>query len=200
MFTNTTRRTIAFTALSTLALILSACGSSGMDMSSMSSSTTSAPAGSSAGSANEHNAQDVNFAQMMIVHHQGAIDMAKLAPSRAQSEQVKTLAAKIEAAQAPEIAQMQAWLQEWGESASGPEHSMPGEMSASDMSTLTSASGSAFDKQFLTMMTAHHNGAIDMAKTEQVSGQYQPARDLASAIVTSQTAEVSEMAQLLERV
>jgi len=57
-----------------------------------------------------HNAADVAFAQRMIVHHQGAIEMADLAPSRAASQQVKDLAVRIKAAQGPEIEQMQGWL------------------------------------------------------------------------------------------
>src|SRR5664280_3463847 len=58
----------------------------------------------------QHNAADLAFAQQMIVHHQGAIEMADLAPSRAASQQVKDLAARIKAAQGPEIEQMQGWL------------------------------------------------------------------------------------------
>jgi uncharacterized protein (DUF305 family) len=58
----------------------------------------------------QHNAADVAFAQQMIVHHQGAIQMADLAPSRAASQQVKDLAGRIKAAQGPEIQQMQGWL------------------------------------------------------------------------------------------
>src|SRR5664279_2296892 len=61
----------------------------------------------------QHNAADVAFAQQMIVHHQGAIEMADLAPSRAASQQVKDLAARIKAAQGPEIEQMQSWLTAW---------------------------------------------------------------------------------------
>lgn len=79
-------------------------------------SMMSSAAGSTAGSAvsTEHNDADVMFAQMMIVHHQGAIEMAALAPDRANSQQVKDLAARIKAAQAPEIDQMNSWLTAWG--------------------------------------------------------------------------------------
>ena len=61
----------------------------------------------------QHNAADLTFAQQMIVHHQGAIEMADLAPSRAASQQVKDLAARIKAAQGPEIEQLQGWLTIW---------------------------------------------------------------------------------------
>ncbi|GGM09747.1 DUF305 domain-containing protein [Nakamurella endophytica] len=93
-------------------------------MGTSSSSSTSAGAGDST-----HNDADVMFVQMMIPHHQGAIAMAQLAASRASNQQVKDLAATIEAAQGPEIEQMTAWLQAWGVSTS-----------TADMSSSTAAS------------------------------------------------------------
>ncbi len=60
-----------------------------------------------------HNDADVMFAQQMIFHHEGAIAMADLAPTRAGSQQVKDLAVKIKAEQNPEIEQMNGWLQDW---------------------------------------------------------------------------------------
>src|SRR6478672_7156129 len=78
-------------------------------MSGQASAMMSAPAASA-----DHNAADLSFAQQMIVHHQGAVEMADLAPSRAANQQVKDLAARIKAAQAPEIEQMTEWLTLWG--------------------------------------------------------------------------------------
>ncbi|MGI8417865.1 MAG: DUF305 domain-containing protein [Nakamurella sp.] len=63
--------------------------------------------------AGPHNQADITFASMMIVHHKGAIQMAELAPTRAASSQVKDLAVKIKAAQAPEITEMSGWLTAW---------------------------------------------------------------------------------------
>ena len=62
----------------------------------------------------DHNAADLSLAQQMIVHHQGAVEMADHAPSRAANQQVKDLAVRIKAAQAPEIDQMTGWLTLWG--------------------------------------------------------------------------------------
>ncbi|MCI0156526.1 DUF305 domain-containing protein [Leifsonia shinshuensis] len=196
--------------------LLTACTGSGMgDMSGMSgmSSTPSAA----------HNTQDVTFAQMMIVHHEGAIEMADLAPTRATSTQVKDLATKIKAAQQPEIEQMKSWLKSWGEpvtmsgmgsssptpsdmsgmdmstpmpTASSSMGSMPG-MTAQDMDSLKAATGTAFDKQFLTLMIQHHQGAITMAKQEQSGGKDGAARKLADNIVNSQTTEIADMKAML---
>jgi uncharacterized protein (DUF305 family) len=111
-----------------------------------------------------HNDADVTFAQMMIVHHQGAIEMADLAPARAASSQVKDLAVQIKAAQGPEIEQMTSWLQAWGTSAGTNMNGMPnptgssadaggmdhGGMGGSD----TATSSAAMSSQMPGMMSA----------------------------------------------
>lgn len=64
---------------------------------------------------------DQRFIEAMISHHQGAIDMAKMAQQMAEHEEIKTLADAIITAQQAEIEQMQSWLKEWyGVSAASP--------------------------------------------------------------------------------
>jgi uncharacterized protein (DUF305 family) len=220
------RRTAALAAATTAAVVLAACGgnsdssssSSGHDMGSMSSG---APSGSASAAQGPHNAQDVTFAQGMIPHHRQAVAMADLVPSRAKSQEVKDLAAKIKDAQGPEIQTMSGWLKAWnekvpadgssgmesmpgmdhsGSSMPGMDHSgssMPGMMSDADMKKLDKLSGDAFDKAFLQMMIGHHEGAIAMAKTEQAKGAYGPATTMAKSIVASQSAEITEMNKML---
>ena len=53
---------------------------------------------------------DVDFRTKMIPHHQGAIDMAKVALAHAKDETTKTLAAQIIKDQEREIAEMREWL------------------------------------------------------------------------------------------
>ena len=191
-------------------------------MSGQASAVMSQPAASA-----EHNAADISFAQQMIVHHRGAVDMADLAPTRAANQQVKDLATKIKAAQAPEIEQMTGWLALWGAAVStsttastaddgmggmdmggmGKEGemstgatgmAMPGMMSDSQMQELTDATGADFDRLFLELMIVHHQGAIEMADTEIAEGSNPAALALAESIKTSQTAEIAEMQQLLQ--
>lgn len=150
-------------------------------------------------SSTTHNEADVMFAQMMVDHHSQALDMAKLAATRASSPDVKTLAAKIEAAQQPEIDMMDGWLKDWGvDSMSGMNHSMPEGMSESDMSMLEKSSGSEFEKMFLAMMIKHHDGAIAMAKDELKSGENADALALASSIYVSQQGQLTQMQALLK--
>lgn len=170
--------------------------------------------------AGPHNQADITFAQQMTVHHTGAIAMADLAPTRAASTAVKTLAAQIKTAQAPEIKQMAGWLAAWapdtdmngmpnstaasmggmgtGSGTSGATSAMPGMMSDAQMAALTAATGPAFDKLFLQMMIAHHQGALTMATTETAQGQNPAALALAKSITTTQTAQITQMQDMLK--
>jgi uncharacterized protein (DUF305 family) len=70
---------------------------------------------------------------------------------------------------------------------------MPGMMSADDMKQLEQAKGAEFDKMWLDMMIKHHQGAIDMAKTELGKGASTDAKGLAQKIIDAQQAEITEM-------
>lgn len=162
-------------------------------------------AGSGAGSSSaDHNDADVEFAQQMIPHHEGALEMAKLATKRASDQKVKDLAGRIEAAQEPEIEKMKGWLEDWGESVdAGGGMDMGGGsmsgMSEDDMMKLEAATGTEFDRMFLTSMIEHHKKAIEMAETEIADGQFPDAVALAEKIKTSQQAEVTEMETMLQQ-
>ena len=163
--------------------------------------------GSDSSSGSDVNDADVTFAQSMIPHHEQAVEMAKMAELQASSTEVRDLAARIEAAQGPEIATMSGWLEAWGKDVpsgdrmGGMDHGsdgMPGMMDADDMALLHSSTGAGFDRMFLTMMIEHHEGAIEMAKTEQSDGKHPDAIDLAEKIEADQTAEIAVMQDLLK--
>ncbi|GAA0467326.1 lipoprotein [Actinoplanes capillaceus] len=199
------RRGLIAGAAVTATLVLSGCGgdhsSSDPGMNHGTTATTSASVAASA--VGTFNDADVMFAQMMIPHHQEAVEMAAMADGRAASTQVKDLAAKIEAAQQPEIDTMTGWLTAWGkapmpEMTGGMDHgAMPGDMSDADMAALHDAKGAAFDKQFLTLMVEHHEGAIEMAQKQVATGSNPEAKALAAKISTDQQAEITTMKQIL---
>lgn len=161
-------------------------------------------AGCGGGDEAANNAQDVTFLKGMIPHHEQAVVMADLAISQAGSPAVKDLATRIKAAQAPEIATMKGWLTAWGEGEAGGHDmgsmdigAMKGMASEEDLTALRNASGAEFDKLFLKDMTAHHDGAIEMAKAEIAKGKDPAAKTLAQQITSSQEKEITEMRQLL---
>jgi len=141
---------------------------------------------------------DIMFAQMMMPHHQQAVDMGTLAETRASNPAVKALAAKIKAEQGPEIAQMKAWLETAGASMNmGYNMAMNGMLDSAAMTALTGATGAAFDKLYLEGMIGHHTGAVDMAKSVLNSKNAEVNR-LANAIVASQTEQINYMQGLLK--
>ncbi|MEU4983319.1 DUF305 domain-containing protein [Streptomyces sp. NPDC021969] len=203
------RRTAVVASAGAAALVLAACGGSGDDGSAghgghAATASSSAPASASASaSQGQHNAADVAFAKGMIPHHRQAVEMAGLAPDRAQSAEVKKLAADIKKAQDPEIRTLSGWLTSWGEDvpAEGamdhPMHDMGGMMTAEEMTRLENASGKAFDTAFTELMIKHHEGAVEMARTERTDGAHGPAKKMAGEIIDSQSAEIEQMNQLL---
>lgn len=142
--------------------------------------------------------QDVMFAQMMIPHHQQAVDIGTLAETRAENSDVKTLAAEIKSEQGPEISQMKTWIESAG-AGMEMDHEMPmsGMLSESDLAALSKATGVNFDRLFLSSMIAHHEGAIQMASMVTTSKNAE-ARKLGEAIVESQTAQIVYMKELFK--
>ncbi|MGW5723351.1 DUF305 domain-containing protein [Amycolatopsis sp. NPDC003865] len=205
------RKTLLVSGIAVVsALVLSACSSGDHESMPGMGSSSSAPAAAPSQQAAGHNADDIAFAQQMVQHHSQAIDMAKLVPSRSTNPKVIDLASRIEKAQGPEIQQMQGWLSTWGAPATssmpsmpGMDHgsmgSMPGMMSEADMQKLEQAKGAEFDKMWLDMMIKHHQGAVEMAKTELSKGGNADAKALAQKIIDAQQAEITEMQGLLSQ-
>ncbi|MDJ0348413.1 DUF305 domain-containing protein [Cryobacterium sp. PH29-G1] len=194
-------RTFFYAALALAAtLTLSSCAGG----SPATEATTAPAAESSADSTAVFNAADVTFAQMMIPHHEQAVEMSDdLLAKDGVDQSIIDLATEIKAAQEPEITQLKNWLSAWGEdenSMSG----MPGMgsgsdglMSDDDMMALQDAAGTDATKLFLEQMTVHHEGAVAMAQLELDDGENADAQAMAASIIASQTAEIAVMADLL---
>jgi uncharacterized protein (DUF305 family) len=156
-----------------------------------------------------YTAEDVAFMQGMIVHHQQALDMAVLVKDRTNTKELVDIAGRIEASQADEIAFMTNWLAERGEPVEDPKmaghgahmhHMMAGMASPAQMTALAAANGAEFDRQFLTLMIAHHEGAVDMV--EKLLDEDGTAADpvlyrFVGDIDSEQTGEIERMDKLL---
>ncbi|WP_212828713.1 DUF305 domain-containing protein [Polymorphospora rubra] len=205
------RRAVLAGLAVTVTVVLAGCGrggeySSGTDH----GAAATVPAGAAAGTTTTFNDADVTFAQTMVPHHRQAVEMAVLAQTRAENTDVKALADRIRDTQQSEIDTMTGWLAAWGRPAPmpgaghgtsppGTAHPMPGMLSDADMKSLADARGTAFDQQFLTMMIAHHQGAVTMAREEIAKGSNADAKALAERIVTEQQAEITAMRDILSR-
>jgi len=136
-----------------------------------------------------------DFLTGMIPHHQEAVDTAKEVIARGGSTvEIKTLAESIVIAQEKEIAQMKQWYQDWY----GVVYEEKQEDYEPMMRELANLSGAELDKRFLEDMIGHHMGAIMMAKSVQPYIEHSEITILTQAIVTSQSAEIAQMRQMLQ--
>jgi len=149
-------------------------------------------------SASVFNAGDVMFLQMMVPHHRQGIGIVGLARDRARRPEITVLAAAIEATQASEMETMAGWLRSWGQPAVAAEDAhaahggMPG-TSEADIATLATRTGVDFERDFLHLMIAHQDDAIQMARMETATGQNPAVRDLARRIDLSRSAQIQTM-------
>lgn len=143
------------------------------------------------------NAADHTYVQRMIEHHRQALAMSALAPTRASAAGVKGLAERITAAQQPEIGAMEKWLSRYPAPGGGPvghDHSaMPGMATEQQLKELADARGTDFDRLFLKLMTAHHEGALKMAGEALAGGNNVAVEEMATEVVATQTAEIHRM-------
>lgn len=144
---------------------------------------------------------DLQFLDTMSHHHQGAVDMAKMAVEKASHPELKAFVQKIIADQNKEIAQMEEWREKWfaGKPAamnmemSGMSDSMK-MMSGGGMKKMQAASGNDFDLHFLDMMTPHHAGAVVMGREALTKAEHPEIKTLANQIIKAQEAEIKMMA------
>ncbi|MCY7398129.1 MAG: DUF305 domain-containing protein [Sphingomonas bacterium] len=161
-------------------------------------------------------AADIAFMQMMVVHHNQAVEMAALAPSRTKNPQLLTVAGRITASQKDEMRFMREWLTARGAPLAMPamDHAamghgamgqpamgtgvptMKGMATPAQMVALAAAKGATFDRSFLDRMIAHHRGAVEMVETllKQPGSAADPVLyQFATDVSNEQTAEIKRM-------
>jgi len=169
---------------------------------------------------NRYSADDVKFMQDMILHHAQAVEMAMLVSDRTNTRAIIDIAGRINASQADEIAFMQGWLRERGETLLAPgqghamaemDHSdamadhaahagMPGMATTEQLAALAAAQGPAFDRLFLERMIAHHEGAVRMVADlfARSGSAYDPVLyRFANDVTNEQQAEIKRMTALV---
>lgn len=134
------------------------------------------------------------FIEGMIPHHQEAVDTAKEVIERGgTTPEIKELVENIVVAQEAEIALMKQWYQDWyGEVYVDNGQYMP------MMRELENLSGAELDRVFLEDMIMHHMDAIMMARSVQPYIEHDEIAELTQAIVSTQSAEIAQMRQMLQ--
>ncbi|VVT05415.1 DUF305 domain-containing protein [Erythrobacter sp. EC-HK427] len=169
-------------------------------------------------------AADVEFMQGMIVHHQQAVDMANLVEGRTENTAIRGIAGRILTSQEQEIGLMSDWLTQRGQPVAmggmdhstmdhsghhGMNHSAPqgmdhstmaGMATPAQMAQLAASEGAAFDRMFLQLMIAHHQGAITMVDTlRSAPGSTNDSflERFAADVVNDQAFEINRMSRQL---
>ncbi|NHA67147.1 DUF305 domain-containing protein [Phycicoccus flavus] len=154
-------------------------------------------------------ATDVGFLEDMIAHHAQALVLVDAVDAFSDT-QVGSLASRIRDEQEPEIQAMARTLEGWGEAvppeATNPrltdhaDHAaMPGMATTAQLTELAQARGPEADRLFLRLMIAHHEGALAMVDGHAVHGTDARVGELADDIVATQSKQIGQMRQMLER-
>lgn len=144
---------------------------------------------------------DRSFIANMVAHHEGAVNMAKLALTNAKHQELKDLSQRIVSSQEKEIADMLKWQKDWGYPVSSGDkmmdHSAMGMMddSADMTARLKDRTGDDFDRNFMELMILHHQSAINIAAPGAKNAQHQELKDLTIAIIAEQSREIALMKQ-----
>ena len=170
-----------------------------------------------------YTAADVAFMQGMIAHHAQAVLMAGMVPTHEAGADIRRLAERIDVSQRDEMAMMQRWLRERGQTVPDPkpasehaEHAqhagmdmtgmdmsnglMPGMLTPAQLAQLGQATRGEFDRLFLTFMIQHHQGALTMVDrlfSSQGAGQDVTIFRFASDVTADQTTEIERMQSML---
>ena len=147
---------------------------------------------------------DTVFMNHMIVHHEQALTLSRLAPNRTNTQEILDLAGRIDVSQEDEISFMQGWLEERNIEVhahmSMHHMKMMGMASDQDIAELSNSKGMEFDELFLRLMIAHHEGALDMVKElkRQPGSSYDPLMfEFVSDLSNDQGVEIERMNTLL---
>jgi len=156
---------------------------------------------------NSYSQADVDFMSGMIHHHAQALVMSRWAPTNGASDPLGIMTRRIINAQNDEIALMERWLHDRGETVPDPashmQMMMPGMLSDEQMAALEAARGADFDRLFLTYMIQHHEGAVTMVAelfATDGAAQEQTVFKLASDIEADQTSEITRMRSMLREI
>jgi len=147
---------------------------------------------------------DLRFIDGMIIHHDGAVEMAREAQLKSQRPEVLALADAVIAAQAEEIGLMTSWKKEWylqadsTPAAYDPESgkTVPmtqAQITAMKMSGDLGGQDDQFDLRFIEAMIPHHQSAVDMALDALAKTQREEIRNLANEIIAAQETEINLM-------
>lgn len=155
--------------------------------------------------ATSYNDPDMAFAQGMLGHHLGAVDMAKIELKYGADAEMRQLAQDIIAAQEAEMATLKSWL------ATHTDAKLPTEDTEDFQKDYASGMDEMHDDMmkgiadpnpdmaFARGMLPHHVGAVDMAKVQLKYGKDEQLRQLAQNIIDAQELEIEQLKRWIDK-
>lgn len=146
---------------------------------------------------------DLDFAKMMKIHHQAAVDMSKIELAKGDNAEVKTMAQNILNAQKAEIAELQMFIDKHKMSAMNQHDKMHDQLMTSmkdmeeDMKMMKMTED--VDKHYVSMMIPHHESAVDMAQMQLKHGGNEALKKMAQMMINDQTKEIAAFKDWMNR-
>ncbi|MEW5849874.1 MAG: DUF305 domain-containing protein [Myxococcota bacterium] len=146
---------------------------------------------------------EAQFMADMIVHHNSAVEMARLCVSKAEHPELAALCDQMATDQVRDIDDMRTWLDTWGSESGGVAEEMlcpsAHEGMGGAMALLGDLEGKDFEEAFLTFMIQHHRAALETAGRCMTEADHAELVGLCNNIVVTQSAEIHVMRQWLAR-
>jgi uncharacterized protein (DUF305 family) len=143
---------------------------------------------------------DIDFAKMMVMHHQGAIGMAQAQRASGSSDTLKRFSQKVITDQQMEITELQSIVAGLTADTVDEDYhmeQMSGMEKTGKVADLQIITGD-IDNDFARMMMVHHQGAIDDASGYLHHGSNAQLKDMAKKMITAQTSEIIELSNWLK--
>jgi uncharacterized protein (DUF305 family) len=144
---------------------------------------------------------DERFIDAMVPHHQGAIEMARVALQNAEHDEIIQLSENIISTQQAEIKELKSIKQEEFGTSEVPMEMSPQQMQSMGvmMDPQELANREPFDKAFIDGMIPHHQSAIEMAQVAREKSKNPQIKELAENIISAQQTEIEQMKQWREQ-
>lgn len=136
---------------------------------------------------------DHDFAMMLKMHHQSAVEMADMEVKQGKNAQVKALASKIKASNQREIRELDQFMSSHKPQSSS---SKLGQKGMDIMHGGTHSMNGNVDHDFASMMAQHHQQGVEMARAYLKEGKTSTMKKMANNVIKMQTKEMAELKKL----
>ena len=146
------------------------------------------------------NDPDIDFPKMMIMHHQGAVNMAQVQIQDGKNDSLKRISQKMIDAQQMEITELTDILNNESVNNNVPaftQEQMDHMMKMDQIADIQFITGD-IDNDFATLMIQHHNSAIENSEAYLMYGSNEELKEMAAKMIMDQKMEIKELSDWLK--